>query len=36
MNPVMKIYIYNVTNVDEFLNDKRKPILQELGPYTYM
>ncbi|KAG8262964.1 Belongs to the CD36 [Homalodisca vitripennis] len=39
VHPVMRIYIYNVTNADEFLSGSEtpvKPILQELGPYTYM
>jgi len=31
----MQIYIYNVTNADEFLNNGEKPALQELGPYVY-
>lgn len=34
--PHMNIYIYNVTNADEFLNNGDKPILQELGPYVYL
>lgn len=34
--PRMQIYIYNVTNADEFLNNGEKPALQELGPYVYM
>lgn len=33
--PRMQIYIYNVTNADEFLNNGDKPVLQELGPYVY-
>ncbi|XP_020294753.1 scavenger receptor class B member 1 [Pseudomyrmex gracilis] len=33
--PRMQIYIYNVTNADEFLNNNEKPVLQELGPYVY-
>ncbi|XP_066594971.1 scavenger receptor class B member 1 [Prorops nasuta] len=33
--PRMHIYIYNVTNADEFLNNGEKPALQELGPYVY-
>lgn len=32
----MQIYIYNVTNADEFLNNGEKPALQELGPYVYL
>lgn len=34
--PRMDIYIYNVTNADEFLNNGEKPALQELGPYVYV
>ncbi|KAK0166886.1 hypothetical protein PV327_004357 [Microctonus hyperodae] len=34
--PRMNIYIYNVTNADEFLNNGAKPILEELGPYIYI
>uniref|UniRef100_A0A0C9R2F4 Scavenger receptor class B member 1 n=1 Tax=Fopius arisanus TaxID=64838 RepID=A0A0C9R2F4_9HYME len=34
--PHLRVYIYNVTNADEFLNDGDKPILQELGPYVYI
>ncbi|XP_054168300.1 protein croquemort-like [Oppia nitens] len=30
-----KFYIFNVTNSDAFLNKQQKPILQELGPYTF-
>lgn len=33
--PQMRVYIYNVTNADEFLNNGEKPALHELGPYTY-
>lgn len=36
VTPHMNIYIYNVTNADEFLNNGDKPILQELGPYVYL
>lgn len=32
----MHVYIYNVTNADEFLNNGEKPALQELGPYVYL
>ncbi len=32
---MMRIYIFNVTNVDEFLNNGSKPVLQEIGPYVY-
>nr|XP_018906943.1 PREDICTED: scavenger receptor class B member 1 isoform X1 [Bemisia tabaci] len=36
VHPVMKVYIYNVTNADEFLNDGQKPVLEELGPFVYV
>lgn len=36
VHPVMKIYVYNVTNANAFLNDGEKPILDELGPYVYI
>ncbi|XP_043529819.1 scavenger receptor class B member 1 isoform X1 [Frieseomelitta varia] len=36
VSPRLSIYIYNVTNADEFLNDGEKPALQELGPYVYV
>ena len=36
VEPRIKIYVYNVTNADEFLNNGSKPILDELGPYVYV
>ncbi|XP_045466919.1 scavenger receptor class B member 1 isoform X2 [Harmonia axyridis] len=30
-----KVYIFNVTNPDEFLEDGDKPQLQEIGPFVY-
>ncbi|KAF5284609.1 hypothetical protein FQA39_LY16967 [Lamprigera yunnana] len=33
--PIMSIYIYNVTNANDFLNNGTKPIVDELGPYVY-
>lgn len=36
VHPIMRVYVYNVTNADEFLNIGEKPVLQELGPYTYI
>jgi scavenger receptor class B protein 1 len=36
VTPQMHVYIYNVTNADEFLNNGEKPTLQELGPYIYL
>ncbi|EFA05670.1 scavenger receptor class B member 1 isoform X1 [Tribolium castaneum] len=34
--PMIKVYIYNVTNADEFLNNGSKPVVDELGPYVYV
>lgn len=34
--PTIKVYVYNVTNADEFLNNGSKPIVDELGPYVYV
>ncbi|KAL0281385.1 UNVERIFIED_CONTAM: hypothetical protein PYX00_002386 [Menopon gallinae] len=36
VHPVIKIYVYNVTNADAFLNNGEKPVLEELGPYVYI
>lgn len=36
VEPVIRIYVYNMTNADEFLNNGSKPILDELGPYVYL
>lgn len=36
VTPQLSVYIYNVTNADEFLNDGEKPTLNELGPYVYV
>uniref|UniRef100_A0A161MPC6 Scavenger receptor class B member 1 n=1 Tax=Triatoma infestans TaxID=30076 RepID=A0A161MPC6_TRIIF len=36
VEPVMRVYVYNVTNADDFLNNGDKPILDELGPYVYV
>jgi hypothetical protein len=30
-----KVYIYNVTNPDGFLNNGEKPKLTEIGPFVY-
>ncbi|XP_028139088.1 lysosome membrane protein 2 isoform X1 [Diabrotica virgifera virgifera] len=35
VEPKIRLYIYNVTNADEFLNNGSKPIVNELGPYVY-
>ncbi|KAJ8956253.1 hypothetical protein NQ318_014985 [Aromia moschata] len=34
--PTIRVYIYNVTNADEFLNNGSKPVVEELGPYVYV
>ncbi|XP_055707249.1 scavenger receptor class B member 1 isoform X1 [Phlebotomus papatasi] len=36
VEPFIRLYVYNVTNADEFLNNGSKPILDELGPYVYL
>ncbi|XP_050061289.1 lysosome membrane protein 2 isoform X3 [Aphis gossypii] len=42
VRPLLKVYVYNVTNADEFLNVvapgevREKPILDELGPFVYV
>ncbi|KAL7288548.1 hypothetical protein TKK_0017290 [Trichogramma kaykai] len=36
VTPQMHVYIYNVTNAEEFLNNGQKPILDEVGPYIYL
>ncbi|XP_068086311.1 scavenger receptor class B member 1 isoform X2 [Anabrus simplex] len=36
VKPLMKVYVYNVTNADGFLNNGEKPVLNELGPYVYV
>ncbi|XP_047038943.1 scavenger receptor class B member 1 [Helicoverpa zea] len=35
VRPFVRVYVYNVTNADEFLNNGSKPVLDELGPYVY-
>lgn len=36
VEPVIKVYVYNVTNADDFLNNGTKPVVDELGPYVYV
>jgi scavenger receptor class B protein 1 len=36
VEPVIRVYVYNVTNADEFLNNGTKPELDELGPFAYV
>ncbi|XP_037929819.1 scavenger receptor class B member 1-like [Teleopsis dalmanni] len=35
VEPRINIYVYNVTNANEFLNNGSKPLLSEVGPYVY-
>ncbi|CAD6998695.1 scavenger receptor class B member 1 [Ceratitis capitata] len=35
VEPKISVYVYNVTNANEFLNNASKPILDEVGPYVY-
>lgn len=30
-----KVYVFNMTNQDAFLNNGEKPRLQEIGPFVY-
>lgn len=31
----MQYFFFNVTNVDDFLAGRAKPVLEQVGPYTY-
>lgn len=31
----MEFFFFNVTNVDEFLKEGAKPVVKQIGPYTY-
>lgn len=31
----MEFFFFNVTNVDEFLTNEAKPVVKQIGPYTY-
>lgn len=34
--PIMKLFVYNVTNAEEFLDGRDEKIrLEEVGPYYY-
>lgn len=35
IDPLLKVYIFNITNKDDFLQGKEKLRLQEVGPYIY-
>lgn len=32
----MKVFFWNVTNSEEVLLEGARPVLRELGPYTYL
>lgn len=31
----ISFYMFNVTNSEDVIKNKAKPIVQEIGPYTY-
>lgn len=35
VEPKISVYVYNVTNANEFLSNGSKPIVNEVGPYVY-
>lgn len=35
VEPRISVYIYNVTNANEFLSNGSKPVVDEVGPYVY-
>lgn len=36
VDPIIKVYIFNYTNIDSFLNGTDEKIkLEEIGPYTF-
>ena len=35
VNPVMKIYFFNLTNQEAFLSGREKPRVEKIGPYVY-
>lgn len=35
VEPRISLYIYNVTNADDFLSNGSKAIVDEVGPYVY-
>eukprot|EP00095_Tigriopus_kingsejongensis_P008733 maker-scaffold683_size112676-snap-gene-0.13 protein:Tk08733 transcript:maker-scaffold683_size112676-snap-gene-0.13-mRNA-1 annotation:"scavenger receptor class b member 1" len=36
VHPIMYLFIFNLTNQDDFLSGKSKPIVEEVGPYAYV
>lgn len=35
VEPRISLYVYNVTNADDFLSNGSKAIVDEVGPYVY-
>jgi len=35
IKPHFKVYFFNLTNAEDFINGKANPHVQEIGPYTY-
>lgn len=36
IQPLIKVYIYNYTNIDDYLNGRAKKMqITEVGPYVY-
>ena len=35
IKPHFKVYFFNLTNAEDFMNGKANPHVQEIGPYTY-
>ncbi|CAG0893781.1 unnamed protein product [Cyprideis torosa] len=36
VHPMTRAYLFNITNVDDVWHRSAKPIVQEVGPYTYI
>lgn len=35
ITPHLKVYFFNLTNAEQFFNGTERPIVREVGPYTY-
>ena len=35
ITPHLKVYFFNLTNAEKFFNGTERPIVREVGPYTY-
>jgi scavenger receptor class B protein 1 len=35
VTPLMKLYFFNMTNVEAFLAGRERPKVKKLGPYVY-